>query len=645
MASKPRGLQVLNHTIDAETERQARDEEGIALGQWYWVDDREEDEPWLGCVTDIGSNYAQISGPKMGHSQSYSRVHFDQWDEVVKRELDPELHIQGKIDQHRDEAERLMGEIKQLTAALGLVPVGQLTDAVTESSTALVAVHGARDVKAHKRALIKAKEKTLPELFKQIENEHEAMSGWMRAAMLPMKAEQGALKAATNTIEDRIFTVELYAGLCEDVKLIRKGEPASNDEKVHLFQRRHYMDEESLIDYQAGGMDFNGIRSFDRWIIKKANRTRLLPLPKCVVAFQVRRDKKDREANSISDFISFSEFERADETTYLYIRNGDRVWRLTTEIKFGHELFPDAEHARLLSGGRLWISRGYQPKPITEAEYEEAMARERAAEQEYKDRLAAWKAATKEERKEKCWAKPWKHHSFDRYEPLTPKSLYYDDAMAEVTKQMQHHNRIATVIQGLLDRSEVFHPHPPWQLWTPEGFSNGIEMHYDESRALVDGDPLDFERYRKRLNRTIKAGTRTVGQEVAWERHEAAKENERQDGDWRIKNPIGYRRYRPYGNPGPGLIADVVTMTRKGMCSFKWWRERLTYRHYGDNSDIRASFRCPRDQLLNVDAYRPGDFKQFYQDPRTRAQYLKWAPLMLAAEDWHAGKGRLPDDD
>jgi hypothetical protein len=41
--------------------------------------------------------------------------------------------------------------------------------------------------------------------------------------------------------------------------------------------------------------------------------------------------------------------------------------------------------------------------------------------------------------------------------------------------------------------------------------------------------------------------------------------------------------------------------------------------------------------LLNVSAYKPGDYKRFFSDPRTRKEYLKWAPLMLAAEDYHAG--------
>lgn len=44
----------------------------------------------------------------------------------------------------------------------------------------------------------------------------------------------------------------------------------------------------------------------------------------------------------------------------------------------------------------------------------------------------------------------------------------------------------------------------------------------------------------------------------------------------------------------------------------------------------------PADKLFNVSAYTPGDCRQFYRDPRTRAEYLQWAPLLIAAEEFHA---------
>lgn len=55
-------------------------------------------------------------------------------------------------------------------------------------------------------------------------------------------------------------------------------------------------------------------------------------------------------------------------------------------------------------------------------------------------------------------------------------------------------------------------------------------------------------------------------------------------------------------------------------------------------------WRCPAEHLTCVDAYTPGDFRMFFEDPRTRADYLRWAPILLACEDWHYARSQAGDD-
>ena len=81
--------------------------------------------------------------------------------------------------------------------------------------------------------------------------------------------------------------------------------------------------------------------------------------------------------------------------------------------------------------------------------------------------------------------------------------------------------------------------------------------------------------------------------------------------------------------------------------TFVWYRQRRTpvnprlFRP--QSSRIRCKFWASIDSLLNVSAYQPGDFLQFFQDPRTRAEYLKWAPFLLTAEEYHAGNIKVTD--
>src|SRR6185503_2497735 len=104
-----------------------------------------------------------------------------------------------------------------------------------------------------------------------------------------------------------------------------------------------------------------------------------------------------------------------------------------------------------------------------------------------------------------------------RFTKFSPENVYYDEIAARIKSQIDHHNRLVLVLQGLLDRSPVFHPHPPYQLWDGDSFNQAIKLIYDDSRSLVQGDKPDFEAYRAELNASLKVGCVTVGQEDYWE--------------------------------------------------------------------------------------------------------------------------------
>lgn len=636
------------------------DGEELKIGQWYWIKDEDRDwdadreeyteyyavDPWLGCVTHIGSNYVLIESV----GGVTRRVHLDEFDEEVDRpETAPLDVIQGKVGYHHAQVNKLLGKIKQLTAGLGITPRHGLPEQGEGPSTALAIAHGTEDIQGHKASLIKAKEETLPELFKKVEKQHEEMAMWMKAQLIPMQAEAGALRKSTSVIEDRIFTVELYAGLIESLVKVRDGEPADNEERLSLYQRRHYMDEECLAQYEAGGMDYQHIEDFDGWMARPDNFTRILPSKRCVVAFRVRRNHKDRDGINLSDWLRIVHEREADMKTYLYIRNGEQLYRLSTIIDFGEQLFPDKEKSTLLGGEKLWAKTfaGHVDEVITQREYEFRQEKKAEAEAKYEKELAAWEKAPKKKRSH-FRPHPPSSRYFDNFEECTSDSVYYDDVMKRIAREAIAHNQVAVLLQGLLDRSVAFHPHPPWRLWTAEGFTNGIALVYDQTRALTPGDAPDFEAYRDKLIALITKGSMTLGQQDYWERLEARKENDRRSRSYRYRSNDTVSHWAPYGNHGPGDISKVVKMGRKGQCTFEWERDRQGDKWVSnpddpgwmkrDQTPLVARVTVPKKKLFNVSAYVPGDFKVFFDDPRTRMDYLKWAPLLLAAEDFHAKK-------
>jgi len=668
-------------TENAPTERIDSDVP-IELGQWFWLtEEGKTKHKHLCCVTHVGSNYAELSNLW----ESEERIAFgEEWAERCEYEPDPKPFIARQIAASQNKAQLLLQEVQRITVSLGCAPREALADRSMDAGQAqtLAIAHGTADIDAHKKALIKAKTETLPGLFKQIEEAHKIMAAWMQIETLPSKAQLAMMEQSIDTIDDRIFTVSIYAGLAETLEKIADGAPAPNDTKVTLFQRRHYMDEECLANYSSGGMDFSSIDKFEEWLCKPENRSRILPLQRCIVAFRVRRNRKERDGVSLGDWIRIQGEDAADKTTYLYVRNGEQVWRLRTQIEFDEQLFPDREHESLLNQTEpLWADVSWgsieERRVITHGQHEHILferarktAEYKAELAVYKDALKIWNALPKKEREtydpnqpewyrkltgglkpeadRRAPQKPWDDSigRHDKYERVTPDSVYYDDVMQLITKIAAKHNRMAVVLQGLLDRSPCLHPHPPWRIWTPEGFASGIDLIYDDSRALTDGEAIDFEVYRTEINRSIKVGTHTIGQEDFWELAEGEKECERRDRASYRSGSSDYRpeRARPYGNPGPGLVAKVASMSRNGDCTYEWKRKRTTYSHR-DSELLNARIKVPKAKLFNVDAYTPGDYKLFFADPRTRAEYLQWAPFLLAAEDWHAGKRTDPEED
>lgn len=620
--------QVEHETINSQT---------IEVGQWYWwkgnKNKNEEDE--FACVVHVGSNYIQLRGPMLGNSAVHGRIHINDFHDECMLESDPDTIIKKNAETTQHKLREKMKEIQKLTQALGLNNERSLQSPTMENS--LLPIHSrSSDINEYKHALIKAKDKSLPKLFEEMKNLNQKLAYWLSAQTVPMEAMIDKMKESTGLLKERIFHVELYSGLTEQVSHIKEGDTAEINEKLHIMQRRCYMDEECLIDYQHGGMDFRKIEQFDEWLAKPLNMHRILPFNKCIVSFKIRRNRKEYD-DVINPFIKIK-YDMANESTFLYIRNGDNLYRMNTSIDFGDKLFPDTSEFH--DGEKIWAKVwGDDIREVIPDRLYQEMKNEQQKSEQLSEK---WKKANPDEH----WINN-PHRNYTRvndYEPCDPSSVYFDDIKKTIEDEAKQYNRIALIIQGLFDRSMVLHPHNRVCIWKHDDFQNFIKLVYDADRAISAGEMPDFEEYRNELNKSIITGTITVGQQEAWLLKEAQKENDRQASDYRIRNPLHYKRFQPYGNPGPGLLAKIEKyMPKTKKCKYAWEREKLTYSYYGDNK-VRCTITVTSSEILNIEAYKPGDYHRFFDDPRTRMTYLKWAPLLLAAEEYHAGNLKVGDD-
>lgn len=616
----------------------------IELGQWFWLksgrpqDHNDRGAPegyhWIACVVHVGSNYVKLESPR--HHGTNTVCHnaellFSELHENAVFEANPSEIFEKNVSWNQSEVRKALGEITSLCQQLGVTPKQLQQTLNTSASTELVVLSQTREVDAYKQSLITAKTEALPALFEKVKQCNNNVAKWLGAESTSVKAQLSIFEDTLNDIDERVFNVSLYAGLEEQAVQIQSGEPAAANEKIHLMQRRLYMDEECLVDYDAGGMGFEEIEQFDQWLLRPANLNRILPNNKCVVAMRVRRSGKSYQTDGgiHETLINFNR-RINDQLTYLYIRNGANVYRINTEIELQEMLFPD-DVAVLTEPVMAKVSFGKVESIITQREYDMLVTEAEQLKAKYDN----WNV----ENPNKRWVdNPYRHsatlsrfHQSEWY-PADDTTTKYDLIQEHLEAKVKHYNHIVLILQGLLDRSEILHPHPAVHLHKQADFEQYIELVYDANRVLTFGEAPDFEQYRIDCNKKADKNSVFVGQHIAWMEREAERENVRREKSEYAGHLGMCNYYKPPGNPGPEKIGQAEkVMLRAKKARFSWQREA---KH--DFRMIPDSITVPFEKLLNVSAYKKGDYKRFFEDPRTRQEYLKWAPYLLAAEDYLA---------
>lgn len=255
------------------------------------------------------------------------------------------------------------------------------------------------------------------------------------------------MKKEVKKLSTIIWTLELYMGLKEDIRLIQEGTPASDDEPIKLLQERLYMDEE-VGDPTNGGLDFKNIDTFLEWLLetsdyfKHPNYELLVPHQKCVRIMRVRRESKNYSENPwVNHIMNLGNFE-----TFILIRNGTNLYYITTDMRFSDKLFPGQSEL------------------------------------------------------------------MDVYERLK-ESRSEETATEEVGDIIEMYKRNLVIMQGLVDRTEVF-----GDLYGKVNFLNGtsinkgdVELIYDcdKSNQISDGDTL-FSDWLTESNKATTKGSRVL---------------------------------------------------------------------------------------------------------------------------------------
>lgn len=334
--------------------------------------------------------------------------------------------------------------------------------------------------------------KTLQDSMELKKNSLEMISKGVKIEMEKRKKELEQFKSSLDVIvsefrdkikriEEVIYTIELYLGIKEDIVQIQKGKSADVSESIHFWQERLFMDEE-VGDPDDDGLDFSNISDFDSWLLKystfykKHNYELLIPQQKGLIVLRVRRNDKKYERNN--PFLN-SILNQENYKTYILIRNGTDVYRIWGDIII-NKLFPDKERLAEMKTMWEWLEKEELRKDNDNNIY--------IGKQDLNDVPLEYKSKY-------GWS------SFDTYDE---KKKLDDEAF--IYKQQ------FLMLQGLLDRTEVFYPIPERiQLMDTTAIDKGyVNFVYEDKGNKIDDGKLTFSGWLKSLNKEITYGSRVL---------------------------------------------------------------------------------------------------------------------------------------
>jgi len=205
--------------------------------------------------------------------------------------------------------------------------------------------------------------------------------------------------------------------------------------------------DEEIGHWKYGGLDFTNIDWFDQWLVKDGNYKKILPEEKGLVVFRPRRYDKDYGTGDGRYEAAMNHENKYN--TYLLIRNGECLYRVYTEnIVILPRLFPKRDELMKLM------------------------------ESIKKESISSWDEEKKKDN--------------------------IDDLLHQYKKR-------AILMQGLIDRTEVFHPLPvdKINLFDMENLDGKVNFIYDDEATLPSGR-LSFWDWHKQINSKIDKGSRVL---------------------------------------------------------------------------------------------------------------------------------------
>jgi hypothetical protein len=398
----------------------------------------------------------------------------------------------------------------------------------------------------------------------------EVQQAELDRAMRALRAEMEPLSKQLARMQEGIWTMNLYLGRDEEIVVLRSGDPAPAGTPITVRQQVLAMDEESMIAAESGGIDVRSVEAFDAWLLERDEHLDQL-LPEPRGVVAVMARRSDRD---YKDPWMTAALNAENHRTWWLIRNGRQVYRMQTDFEVGRRMTPGRD------------------------EFTSMFVDQRT------------------------------------HQPLQPGTAAWMKAEEAAGARERHYMRVAMVLQGLVDRTQVFAPLPKTglNLLRPEDYDAGHVVLLQDDENLLTTGRVPFRTWLRRLNARLAPGMRvmvTTG-------HDSWPERSRNHWDYDRHPRLSPPRAE---SPASGEVYTIRRRTPDGALVFTYPRTQEEWMRgpYG-----RGEYRVPATNasctiftddpfVLPVDLADVATMRTYLNARTERHEYIAMVPLLRAA--------------
>jgi hypothetical protein len=384
----------------------------------------------------------------------------------------------------------------------------------------------------------------------------------LEAMMRAAEAQLAPMREMMDRMQDGMNAVNLYLGRDEYIEELRDGAAASAGTPLSVRQSVLAMDEEAALLAEEGGIDAEKIDTFIEWLLADdKNLDQVIPEKKGVVTIIPKRKPRDYGKGDHYN----AQMAEENAKTWWIIRNGEKLWLMTTEFSVGSRLLPDQG-----TFAKLFQVRNYDGSTRT-------------------------------------------------MEPGTAEWINAEKTASAINR---HYMKVALILQGLIDRTAVFHPLPERGLnllGEADYIEGNIVRIEDDFNAIGTGRPT-FREWQKAALANLDVGHRVIGHFASYFGKEET------------------NRIHPKNASGPARNV-VHTIIRKDAhyLYFTYDRTDSVYRDYSySEAKTRATYKLDREpwgavSYLPLDNISAEEMEYYLGSRSERHEYLNMFPAIHAA--------------